>query len=104
MITTTLGHSIVCTIVVLDQNGNPMLVQPAPDAVPVWTNTTPATETLLTSPDGLTTVANGVAVGTDSIGVSVVIGGATFTASLEVEVDAAPQVVTSVAINAVVSK
>jgi len=101
MLTLTLGHNVECTIAYLDQNGNPMLTNQTPDSPPVWTNTTPATETLVVSPDGLTAEATTVAVGTDSIGVTVVVGGATFTASVAIEVDAAPQTLTSVAINAV---
>lgn len=99
----TLGHTITCTIAYLDANGNPMLTPPAPDAPPAWTQTTPATETMAVSADGLTDVLTSVAAGTDVVGVTAVVGGATFTASLNVEVDPLPQVLTSIAINAAVS-
>lgn len=101
MLTLTLGHNVECTLAYLDANGNPMLTTPKVDSPPVWTNTTPATETLVVSPDGLTAEATTVAVGTDSIGVTVIVAGVTFTASVAIEVDAKPQVLTSVAINAV---
>lgn len=103
MLTLTLGHNVEANIVYLDANGNPMLATPTPDSPPVWTNTTPATETLVVSADGNTAEATTLAVGTDSIGVTVIVGGKTFQASVAIEVDAAPQVLTSVAINAVAS-
>lgn len=103
MITLTLGHNVECSLAYLDANGNPMLATPTPDAPATWTNTTPATETLIASADGNTCEATTLAVGTDSISVSVTVGGKTFVASVAVEVDAAPQVLTSVAINTVAS-
>lgn len=99
----TLGHGLDLSIIYLDQNGNPMLTTPTPDGPPTWTQTTPATETLVVAPDGLTAQATSVAVGTDSISLNVSVGGSTFSASLLVNVTTAPQVLTSVAINAVVT-
>lgn len=100
MTTLTVGHKLALAIAFLDANGNPMLTTPTPDSPPAWSNTTPATETLVAAADGLSAVATSVAPGTDSISLSVVVGGATFSASLGVEVDAAPQVLTSVQITA----
>lgn len=97
----TLGHGLDLSISYLDQDGNPMLVTPTPDSAPAWTQTTPATETLVVGADGNTAHAQSVAVGSDSIGVTVVVGGTTFTASIIVNVAAAPQVLTSVGIVAV---
>ena len=94
----TLGHGLALSIAFLDQNGNPMLKTPAPDAPPAWSNTTPATETLAVAADGLTAQATSVAVGTDSISVSATVGGAVFAASVIVNVNAVPQVLTSIAI------
>lgn len=99
----TIGHSIAMAIAFLDQNGNPMLATPTPDSSPAWTNTTPATETVAASTSGLTATATPVAPGTDTVNLSVVVGGQTFTASLDVEVDAAPQTLTSVQILPTVS-
>lgn len=98
MTTVTVGHSIALAIAFLDANGNPMLTTPTPDSPPVWSNTTPATETLVAAADGLSAVATSVAPGTDAISLTVPVGGASFAASLSVEVDAAPQVLTSVQI------
>lgn len=94
----TLGHGINLAIAYFDAAGNPMLTTPTPDSPPAWTQTTPATERLTVDPTGLTAATASLAVGGDSIGLSVVVGGATFTASLAVNVNAAPQVLTSVAI------
>lgn len=99
----TVGHKIALAIVYLDQNSNPMLTTPTPDSPPVWANTTPATETLVAAADGLSANTTALAVGTDAVSLTVVVGGVSFAASLSVEVDAAPQVLTSVAIDAVAS-
>ena len=94
----TVGHKLALAIAYLDANGNPMLATPTPDSPPAWSNTTPATETLVAAADGLSAVATSVAPGTDAVSLMVVVGGVSFSASLAVEVDAAPQVLTSVAI------
>lgn len=94
----TLGHVIGLAIKYLDANGNPMLTPPTPDAAPTWSNTTLATETLAASPDGTTCQATTVAVGTDTVNLQLSVGGKSFSASLQVQVDAAPQVLTSIAI------
>ena len=98
----TLGHVIALAISYLDQNGQPMVTAPTPDSPPTWTDTTPATETLVVAADGSTAQATPIAVGTDTINLSVVVGGATFAAALNVNVSAAPQVLTSVAVSATV--
>lgn len=98
MTTATLGHNIGCSLAYLDANGNPMLTTPVTEAPPTWTNTTPATETLKVAADGLTCELDTVAVGTDVVTVALKVGGVAFTATSAVEVDAAPQVLTSIAI------
>ena len=102
MVDVTVGHQIACSISYLDQNGNPMLTNPTPDSPPVWSNTTAATETIVAAADGLTCQATTVAVGTDVISVTDIVGGASFSATLAVNVTAVPQVLTSIAINATV--
>jgi hypothetical protein len=91
------------SIVYLDQNGNSMLTTPRADAAPTWSNTTPATETLKPSADGLTCEADAVAAGSDVVSLSISVGGAAFAASLSVTVEAAPQILTSVQIAATAS-
>jgi hypothetical protein len=98
----TVGHKIALSIGYLDTAGNPMVVTPTPDAPPVWTQTTPATETLVAATDGLTATATAVAAGSDTISLALAVGGQQFTASLAVTVTAAPQVLGSIVINAVV--
>jgi hypothetical protein len=99
----TVGHSVAFSIVYLDQNGNPMLTAPTPDSPPAWSDTTSATETLTPAASGLTASAVALAAGTDVVSVSVTVGGVVFSATCDVEVDAAPQVLTSVEIAAVAS-
>ena len=105
MITVNVGHSVDDTIVYLDQNGNPMLVAPTPDAPPVWTNTpsTPAVDTFTVAADGSSAVLAATAVGADTVNLTVTVGGKTYTATQAVTIAAAPQVLTSVSINGVVS-
>jgi hypothetical protein len=102
MVTVTVGHKINCSIGFLDQNGNPMLTKPTPDAPPSWTNTAPASETLVAAPDGLTAVATAVAAGSDEIDLSVTAGGTVFKALVAVTVQAVPQTLGSVVINTTV--
>ena len=107
MVQVTVGHTVTNTIVYLDQNGNPMVTTPTPDSPPVWTDSgstaTPPIDSLSVSTDGSTATVTAQAAGTDELGVTVVVGGKTFTASVEIDISAAPQVLTSVAIESVVS-
>jgi len=103
MTTVTVGHTIALAIAYLDQNGNPMLTTPTPDAAPQWSNTTPATETLVAAADGNSAVATAVAAGNDVINLALAVGGKQFTATLAVTVAAVPQVLTSIAIVPTVS-
>lgn len=105
MLDVTVGHAVDCAIVYLDQNGNPMLVQPVPDRPPAWShNPNPAgCDSLTPSADGTTAVVNALAVGQDSVGLSLIVSGATFTASLQLNIAAAPQVLTSVGISTTVN-
>jgi hypothetical protein len=99
----TVGHTVSFTLVFLDQNGNPMLTTPTPDAPPSWSDTTPVTGTLTPAPSGLTAteLANGV--GTDTVNVSLMVGGTSFSASIDLTVQAVPQVLTSIQIAATVA-
>ena len=99
----SIGHTISCTLVFLDQNGQPMLTTPTPDAAPVWSDTTPATETLTAAADGLGASAIAMAAGNDVISVALAVGGVQFSATLPVTVSPAPQVLTSVAIQGTAS-
>jgi hypothetical protein len=103
MLELTLGHGIAATLTVLDADLNPMLKPVAFASPPVWTQTTPATDTMIVSADGLSDNGTTVAVGTDSWTVTATLPGQTtpVTASLAITVDAKEQVPTSIRIDAV---
>lgn len=104
MFTVNVGHTVESTILFLDQNGNPMLTPVTPDSPPVWTNTpsSPPVDTFTVSPDGLSSALAATAAGSDSLSLTVIVGGVTFTASEAITIAAAPQVLTSVQISSVV--
>lgn len=96
----TVGHKLNLSLSFLDTNGNPMLAPLVLDAPPAWSDTNPAAETLAVAADGQSAVATTVAAGNDVISLSLAVGGKAFAATLAVEVDAAPQELGSVVINA----
>lgn len=102
-ITVNVGHSVSMSIEYLDANGNPMLTTPVPDAPPTWSDTTPATGKLTVAPDALTATELALAVGSDLVNLSLMVGGISFAASQGIAVTAAPQVLTSIAIQATAS-
>ena len=102
-VTVNVGHTVSFALVYLDQNGNPMLTAPTPDSPPVWSDTTPATGTLTAAASGLTASELAIAAGTDTVNVTVTVGGKTFTASVDLAVAAAPQVLTTVGISSIVN-
>lgn len=100
--TISVGHTLSLALVILDQNGNPMITPPAITGAG-WTDTNSAAETLTASADGQTASAVAIAPGPDTINVGLVAGGVSLTGSLAVEVDPAPQVPSGVSIVATVS-
>lgn len=99
MTTASVGHKIVSTILYLDQNGNPMITGVVvPDSPPVWTGGNNAVETLSVSADGATATWEAVGAGTDTVTLTLIVGGKTFTAQAVHNVTAAPQVLTSITI------
>jgi hypothetical protein len=98
------GHTVVDTIMYLDQHGNPMLVTPTPDAPPAWANLAdPSIDTMTVSADGSTDTIQALAPGVDTVTVTVTVGGVVFQASQQITISAEPQVLSSVAIDGVVS-
>lgn len=97
------GHTVGLSLVFTDQNGNPMIPQPTPDASPAvtWTDDNTAAATLTTQGAEAQDVA--VAAGTDNVSVSADVGGVSFAATIAVIVSAAPQVLSGVEIVATVS-
>ena len=85
----------------LDANGAPMLVTPTPDSPPAWAQTNPAADTLTPAADGNTATSTGLpAGGTDTIQLTVIVGGHTFQATVDATINpaVAAQVLTSVGI------
>lgn len=101
------GQTVTNTIVYLDQNGQPMATAPTPDSPPLWTDSgstaSPPLDTLTVSPDGSTATVVALAAGTDNLAVSVTVGGKSFSASVEIDISPAPQVLTSIGINSTVA-
>ena len=91
------GQSLPLSIEFLDQNGQPMATAPTTDAAPAWSNTTPAVESLVAAPGGLTAQAVALAGGTDTIHLNLSVGGVAFSATLDVTV-VASQILTSIRI------
>lgn len=94
----TVGHQDTMTILYLDAAGNPMLSAVVPDSPPAWTNTPSPADTLTVSADGSTAVLAALAAGADTVNMSVIVAGKTFTATEQITISAAPQVLTSVEI------
>lgn len=103
-VTVTVGHSVTCQIVYLDQNGNPMLATPIPDSPPSWSNAADPTgcAVLTVAADALSATDAAVAVGQDVVSLSLSVSGTSFSATLPVTIEAAAQVLTSVQIAATV--
>lgn len=100
----SVGHTVIDTIVYLDQHGNPMLVSPTPDAPPAWGNlAAPTIDTMSVSADGSTDTITAVAAGVDTVTVTVIVGGKSFSATQQLTINPEPQVLTSVAIDGIVS-
>jgi hypothetical protein len=93
----TLGQGLSLSIAFLDQKGNPMATPVVADAPPAWTNDA-TIETLTVAADGMTADTVSIAVGADKINLAMKVGGADFSASLDVTVADVPQVLTSIQI------
>jgi hypothetical protein len=96
----TVGHTDTMSIIYLDTTGNPMLVPVTPDSPPSWTNTpaTPPVDTFTVAPGGAGAVLAATAAGSDTVTLSVTVGGKVYTATQAITISAAPQVLGSVAI------
>ena len=99
-VTINVGHTDSMSILFFDQNGNPMLTTPIPDMPPVWTNSVSpvGADTLSVPTNGLTAVVTAVAPGTDTVTVTVAVGGKSFSATQPISIQAEPQVLTSIKI------
>ena len=91
MTSVTAGHKVTYALVYLDTNGNPMLTAPTPDGTPIWSLAAVGTtgDTLVAAGDGNSAVlqtAAGDAAGTDTVNLTVTVGGKAFTATDSVSV------------------
>lgn len=103
-VTVNVGHTVSASLVFLDQNGNPMLATPTPDAPPTWSNANGAADlTLTAAANGLTATDVATAAGSDTLSVNLTVGGKAFGASVPITISPAPQVLTSVEIETTVS-
>ena len=101
----TVGHQIAFSIEYVDTNGNPMLTPVTPDSAPVWANApNPAgIDTFSVAADGSSALLMATAVGSDTVSLTVVVAGVTYTASDLITINPVPQTLGGVDIVAVVS-
>lgn len=82
------GQTLPLSIRYLDTTGQPMGTPPTPDAPPAWTQTTSADDTLTPATDGLSATALGLEAGSDVVNLTLAVGGVSFTATLDVTINA----------------
>ncbi len=99
----SVGHKISYAIAYFDAKGNPMIAAPSLDAPPTWSNapSDPSVDSLASS--GPSATLSLLAAGTDAVSVSLAVGGVSFSAIDAVTIDAAPQVLGSIALVPTVS-
>lgn len=90
------GQGLPLSIAFLDQAAK--LMPGTPDQTPTWATSAPGPDVLTVAGDGLAATFKAVDLGDDILTLTVVAGGKTFSASLDITVVAAPQVLTSVEI------
>ena len=93
----TVGTPVIFGFTEVDQNGTPLATPVAGTAV--WSNSNSAAGTLAPSPSGQSATYTPVAPGTDTVTAVLTVGGQTFTATVTVNVAAAPQVLSGIVIN-----
>ena len=92
------GQSISFSIEYRDQNGKKMDTAPTPDAAPVWANSNASVETLVAAADGSSAVATGIAAGSDTVRVQLMVAGTPYEATDDVTVNAVVPTLTSIGI------
>ncbi len=65
-----------------------MAVAPVPDSPPTWAQLDASVQSLAPASDGLTAVATGLKAGTDTVQLSVTVGGKTFAATVDATINA----------------
>ncbi len=100
-----IGHTVTFTVGQVDSKGNPMITPVTLDAAPTWTesSTDGSIETFSVAGDGLSATGTAVGAGTDTVTATVLVGGVSFSASVDVVVSAEPQTFGGIVVNTVVS-
>lgn len=100
----TVGHLVDYSFQYVDTTGAPMLTPVTPDSPPVWADApaTPPVDTFVVAADGSTAVLTATAAGSDTVTVTVIVGGVTYTATDLVTISAAAQVLGGIQIVATV--
>ena len=101
----TVGHQIDYALQYVDDSGNPMLQPVTPDSPPTWANAAdPANcDTFNPAADGSSAVVIAQGAGSDTISVQVTVSGVNYSASDQVTIASAPQVLGGVQLVATVS-
>lgn len=80
-----IDNQLPLSVAFIDSAGNPIMPAPTPDTLPVWVITDTTVATVTASTDGLTAIVNPLLVGgSTTITLTVVIGGTTFNATLDI--------------------
>jgi hypothetical protein len=98
--TLDVGKTENFSIEFLDQDGKAMERTPTPDSPPAWADSNTAAQTLTAAPDGLTASAVGVAAGSGTVQVQLLVAGSQFTATMDYTINAVQpsQTLTSIGI------
>jgi hypothetical protein len=79
------GQTLPLGLAFLDQNGQPMVTKPQLDAPPVWEDTSPSVGTLTVISNEVAS-EHAIAAGSDTVRVTLHVGGTQFSATLDVTV------------------
>ena len=95
------GQTVPLSISYLDQNGQPMVPTPTPDSPAAWSQLDPTIQDLIAAQDGNTATATGLKAGSDTLQLTVIVGGQTFVATMDAVVNAVVPAQTLTSVNIV---
>ena len=99
--TLDVGKTENLAIEYLDQNGQPMVPTPTPDSPAAWSQLDPTIQDLTAAADGNTATATGLKAGSDTLQLTVIVGGQTFVATMDAVVNAVVPAQTLTSVNIV---